>query len=195
MELARALSPQLAWELETGQSLAVDTNTGDGIVMALACGASLSAVGGTIGVPRTTVGSGALAPGIPSIPGIWVNAHGQRFVNEGTHYSYAVRNVFSQERHTAWAIFDQTVRELGGAALGGIWGPLSTDLSEELSSGAIQTAPTLAELAAKLGVNEVQLPRTVEQWNADCKKGAYSAGPTPCSRSPRARFTPRGSRR
>lgn len=171
VELARALSPQLAWELETGEALTALSNTGDGLVMAMRQGAALSTVSGTIGVPRTPIGSGALAPGLPSLPGIWVNRHGRRFVNEGVHYSYAMRSVFAQEGHVAWAIFDQPVRALGGAALGGIWGALSADLSEELDSGKIVTAPTVPELAKTLKISQVQLQRTLEEWNADAKLG------------------------
>jgi fumarate reductase flavoprotein subunit len=170
-DLARALSPQLLWELETGTPFTAESNTGDGLMMGMAVGADLAAIGGTIGVPAITPGAGALAPGLPSIPGLWVDRYGRRFVNEGTHYAYAIRAVFDQEQHVAWAIFDENVRGLGGTAIGGIWGPWSDDLSEEIASGKVRQGDTLADLAGEIGVAADELERTLQSWNDGVAQG------------------------
>ena len=92
-------------------------------------------------------------PGLPTVPGVWVNTFGQRFVNEETHYSYAMRAVFDQQQHIAWAVFDETIKGLGGAAVGGIWGAWSEDLSEEIASGKVKTGAVVGvEGRADLGV-------------------------------------------
>ena len=158
-EMARAFSLQQLWALETGICACAPTNMGDGIKMAMEIGADLAGMGGTIGVPSPGIGGAAA-------PGIWVNKYGQRFVNEAAHYAYACRAVFNQEQHLAWAIFDEKVKEQGGAALG--W---SDDLSEEIASGVVKTVDTLRALAQALGVNGAELEATVEKWNEDVAGG------------------------
>jgi len=169
-EMARAFSPQQLWALETGQCWCAPTNTGDGIRMAMQLGADLAGLGGTIGVESTMIGVAPLAAGLPEIPGIWVNKYGQRFVNEAAHYAYTMRAVFDQEQHIAWAVFDEGVRELGGAAIGGIWGAWSDDLSEEIGSGMVKSGDSLGALASAIGVNGPQLEDTVAKWNEDMEK-------------------------
>ena len=115
-----------------------------------------------------------MAAGLPEVPGIWVNKHGQRFINEGAHYAYAMRAVFQQEQHLAWAVFDEGVREMGGAAIGGIWGPWSEDLNEEISSGMVKSGDTLTALGSSIGMNGAQLETTVAKWNEDVERGEDS---------------------
>ncbi len=170
-EMAREMAAQQYWELETGLCLCSITNTGDGIKMGMTLGADLAGLGGTIGVPFVSMGAAALNQEIAAVPGIWVNKYGMRFVDEASHYAFAMRAVFNQEGHLAWAIFDENVKNLGGAALGGIWGPLSDDLSEEIASGRIVKGETLEELAEKLGINATQLTITVNSWNDDMANG------------------------
>lgn len=170
-ELARAFSPQQLWELETGVCYCAPDNTGDGMLMGMDLGADLAGMGGTIGVPAVSMGSAPLNAAMAAVPGIWVNRYGQRFVNEATHYAYAMRAVFQQEGHDAWAIFDDDVAALGGEVLGGLWGSWSEDLSDEIASGLVVTAPTVAALADALGINAVQLQRTMDEYNADMAGG------------------------
>jgi urocanate reductase len=170
-EMARAFSPQQLWALESGRCLCAPTDTGDGIRMAMELGADLAGLGGTIGVASTMIGVAPSSVGQPEVPGIWVNKYGQRFVNEGAQYAYAMRAVFDQEQHVAWAIFDEGVREMGGAAIGGLWGVWSDDLSEELASGQVKTADSPGALAGVIRVNGEQLEAAVSRWNEDMAKG------------------------
>jgi fumarate reductase flavoprotein subunit len=158
-EMARAFSLQQLWALEKGAVVTVPTDTGDGIKMAMEIGADLAGMGGTIGVPSPGIGGAAPA-------GIWVNKYGQRFVNEAGHYAFKSRAIFNQEQHLAWAIFDDKVKQAGGAALG--W---SDDLSEEIASGVVKTADTLSALARAIGVNAAELEATVAKWNEDVAGG------------------------
>ncbi len=169
-QMAMAFSPQQLWELETGICATAPTNTGDGIKMAMEIGADLAGMGGTIGVPATPIGS-LLQAGMPEVPGIWVNKYGQRFVNESAHYAYVMRAVFHQEEHIAWAVFDENVRKLGGAALGGILGAWSDDLGPEIASGKVKAGNTPRELAQAIGVNGAALEATLTKWNEDVRKG------------------------
>jgi len=170
-EMAKALSPQQYWAMETGVVFSVPTNTGDGIRMALALGADLAGVGGTIGVPFYNVAIAPLASVIPEVPGIYVNKYGLRFVNEASHYAYCMRAVFQQEEHVAWAVFDETVKQMGGEVLGGIFQPWSHDCAKEITSGLIITAPTVRELAGKIAVNADNLESTLNKWNSDTGSG------------------------
>lgn len=170
-DMAREVTPQQLWELNSGVCFCCPQNTGDGIKMAMALGADLAGLSGTIGVPGVTMGTDALNEALEPIPGIWVNKYGQRFVNEGGHYAYVMRAVYQQEDQEAWAIFDENVKALGGTMLGGLWGGWSEDLSEEIASGRVIKGESLEELAAAIGVNAPHLARTLDGWNADAAEG------------------------
>ncbi len=170
-DMARSFSPQQLWALENGRCYAVPTNTGDGIRMAMAVGADLAGMGGTIGTPIHPVGTAMVFRGNPMVPGIWVNQYGQRFVNEAAHYAYVMRAVFDQEAHMAWAIFDESGKSKGGKAIGGHWKPLSHDLSKEIADGSVKTGTTPGELADVLGIDASQLETTIERWNQDTTHG------------------------
>jgi urocanate reductase len=170
-EMARSFSPQQLWSLETGLCYAAPTNTGDGIRMAMAVGADLADMGGVIGLVNHGIGIGPLMPGQPVIAGVFVNKYGQRFVNEAAHYAYVMRSVFSQEDHTAWTIFDEKVKKLGGKTLGGDLAKFSNDLAKELADGTFKKAGTLKGLAQAIGVNAEQLQFTMDKYNRDMASG------------------------
>lgn len=142
-------------------------NTGDGIQMALDAGAmswgnwsGAHAVGWELNAPAfgdLQVGDGFQKHSYPL--GIMVNAHGDRFVDEGADFrnlTYAKygHSIMAQPNHFAWQIFDQQVTHL---------------LREEYRIKQITkvVAPTLEELAAKLdGVNPDRFLATVKDYNA-----------------------------
>ncbi|MGH3384159.1 MAG: FAD-dependent tricarballylate dehydrogenase TcuA [Nocardioidaceae bacterium] len=142
-------------------------NTGDGITMALAIGASPTgnwsgchAVGWELNAPEF----GDLAVGDlfqkHSYPwGVMVNAEGRRFVDEGAdfrNYTYAKygRLILEQPGHFAWQIFDAKVTHL---------------LRDEYRIRQVTkvTAPTLDQLADKLdGVDADAFRREMAAYNA-----------------------------
>lgn len=164
-DMNREFSPQQKWELDTGVCYCVPENQGDGIKLGLSVGSGLAGLGGTIGYPGATMGT------VEEVGGIWVNRQGQRFCNEDGHYAYKMLHIFGQERHQAWAVFDQSVADLGGEVLGGLFGSWSADLSDEIASGLVVQAGTLQDLADAIDVNATELERTVANWNADVGGG------------------------
>ncbi len=141
-------------------------NTGDGIRMALDIGASsfghwsgCHAVGWDYNAPEfgdLSVGDGFQKHSYPW--GIMVNAHGQRFVDEGVdfrNYTYAKygRVILQQPDQFAWQIFDQKVTHL---------------LRDEYHIKQVTkiSADTLEGLAKKLdGVDEKAFLREIKQYN------------------------------
>jgi tricarballylate dehydrogenase len=142
-------------------------NTGDGIQMALAAGASpvgnwsgCHAVGWEMNAPEfgdLKVGDQFQKHSYPF--GIMVNAEGRRFVDEGAdfrNYTYAKygRRILEQPGNFAWQVFDQKVVHL---------------LRDEYRIRQVtkQTAPTIPELARKLdGVDAERFVREIEEYNA-----------------------------
>ncbi len=146
-------------------------NTGDGIKMALAIGASPAgnwsgchAVGWDFNAPEfgdLAVGDGFQKHSYPW--GIMVNAAGRRFVDEGAdfrNYTYAKygRVVLEQPGNFAWQVFDARVLHL---------------LRDEYRIRQVTKvrADTLEELAAKLdGVDAVAFLDEVQTYNAAVRR-------------------------
>jgi tricarballylate dehydrogenase len=146
-------------------------NTGDGIKMALAVGASPAgnwsgchAVGWDFNAPEfgdLAVGDGFQKHSYPW--GIMVNAHGRRFVDEGAdfrNYTYAKygRVILEQPGNFAWQIFDSKVLHL---------------LRDEYRIKQVTKvrADTLEELAARLeGVDAAAFLDEVRTYNAAIRR-------------------------
>lgn len=173
-EMARTFSPRQLWALETGECWASPFSEGDGIRMAMGAGADLAGMGATIGIPNHAIGIAPLAKGVAVIPGIWINKHGQRFVNEGADFGYVMKTLFCQEQHVAWAIFDENIRKMGGKRIAGITKPWSDDLQKEISDGKVKKGETLKLLAESIQVSAPVLEQTIAYWNQDTAKGTDS---------------------
>jgi 3-oxosteroid 1-dehydrogenase len=153
--------------------------TGDAFVMATEHGAAVG------GVPANNLGlifgyripgeehdgkplwRGSWEGGYPHA--IWVNRAGQRFADESFYRDYVpkvrawdgVRQV--QANYPPYLIFDQSFRERY---------PLGTFLpTQELPEALVARAPTLHELAGKLGIDGAALARTVERFNRFAAEG------------------------
>ncbi len=100
--------------------------------------------------------------------GITVNALGQRFFDEGEAkhaYTYAKtgRAVLNQPGGVAWQIYDQTGIDLFRHG-------------RDYPATMVE-APTLAELAKKIGIEPEPFVHTVEEFNAACREDvAFMAG-------------------
>jgi tricarballylate dehydrogenase len=145
-------------------------NTGDGIRMALEAGASpcgnwsgCHAVGWDRNAPEfgdLAVGDGFQKHSYPF--GIMLNAHGERFVDEGAdfrNYTYAKYGavILRQPGQFAWQVFDKKVTHL---------------LRDEYRIRQVTkvTANTLEELVAKLeDVNAAQALATIKAYNASIR--------------------------
>ena len=98
--------------------------------------------------------------------GIIVNLKGERFVDEGADYrnhTYAKygREVMKQPKRTAVQIFD--AKTIG----------MVRD-EYRIRQVTKAEAPTIEELAAKLGIDPNGLSHTVRDFNAACKPGKYN---------------------
>jgi succinate dehydrogenase/fumarate reductase flavoprotein subunit len=150
-------------------------NEGDGHRMAMEAGALLGNMRSFWGQP------GIYEPGfeidgrpvpqmgsIRSTPGvIAVNRHGRRFVNEGATYqdfpkvldTYDPVAVDYPNEAPHWLVFDQGVKDSAVV--------LPTVLPGQPAPDWIMQAPTIAELAARIGVDAGALDATIAHWNAE----------------------------
>jgi flavocytochrome c len=169
--LLRTFAPHWADAVAMGG----DGNTGDGLVMAMACGAQLSDMGYVEG----TFGAAAVGfPGLPAAAGtaprlvfahsagaVIVSATGRRFVNEGLGYKVIAGVCARQPGGTAFQVFDQRVMGKSRPV------PSPRDFAGALADGLLFQAPTLADLAAQLRVEAAALEDTVARYNRYVRAG------------------------
>jgi succinate dehydrogenase/fumarate reductase flavoprotein subunit len=156
----------------------IPTNTGDGLKMAMRVGAQLGNMREAWWMPAAKI------PGVQqygeqkvalilrerALPGtIMVNRRGQRFVNEATNYNaiagafhHLDPSQFDYGNLPCWIIFDsQMPRSYGFLDV-----PIGGDMPDW-----VPRAPTLAALAAKIGVDPAGLDATVARWNEHAQAG------------------------
>ncbi len=153
-------------------------NFGDGLLMAMEAGCDLANMGEvwhypSLHIPGETYDGRPLARGIkaersgPHV--IWVNARGDRFVNEAANYNSIGKAFFAMDENRpayrnvpAWAIFDHQYREKFA---------VGTTMPEGPDPDYLLRAETLEELGAKAGINGQRLAETVARWNTFCANG------------------------
>jgi succinate dehydrogenase/fumarate reductase flavoprotein subunit len=168
-------------------------NTGDGVRMAQAVGADLWHMNQMIGSAIAHFELEDATPINVSMPmraGILTDRHGQRFMNEhhqmlGRHDVYYQLIEFDSEtgefpRIPCYWFFDaQTFADplvsVGAVEVGVYdWSP---DNSRELERGWIHTGDSIAEVAARAGIDDPEAAaRTVEAFNEACRTGADPLG-------------------
>jgi succinate dehydrogenase/fumarate reductase flavoprotein subunit len=180
-DLRKRLFPHAA---KTGQehwSPAPPGNTGDGWRMAEAVGAKaitdLPNAAAWIPVSRVPYHDGTKGvfphlidrykPGV-----IAVSRHGRRFVNEADSYhdfgQALLKACAGESETTAWLICDH--RALRRYGLGFVK-PAPLPLWPHLKNGYLLRGRTLAELAAKAGIDGTALRQTVDAVNIDARRG------------------------
>jgi len=96
---------------------------------------------------------------------VWVNARGDRFVNECTSPRDNLSVVLDQPGDSHWVVFDARGKK-SFIVSGSGW---TKERTERLIFGdpeLVKTAPTLAALAARMGVDAQRLARSVDDYNA-----------------------------
>jgi succinate dehydrogenase/fumarate reductase flavoprotein subunit len=160
----------------TRYTLGAGGNTGDGIRMAMAAGADLRNMNEVWGISvyraeAEAVREHRMGPTLNaeiekrSAGSIVVNARGERFHNEAADYDSTWRSYFSWENwgalgyrnQPAFLLFDAKARRRGSVA--------GVKADGALPEWVVE-APTLSELAAKLGIDPQGLARTVARFNA-----------------------------
>jgi fumarate reductase flavoprotein subunit len=153
-----------------------ETSRGDGIRMAQELGATV------VGRDRLLVNA---SPGFSRDVAdfhppwlVFVNRHGQRFMDETWPYCIAGHRIEEQPDRLCFAIFDEPTRAASPSRhpfadkLGvGDYAYSGDRLAEEAATGRVITAGTLDELAVKVGIDPVALAGTVARYNADVRAG------------------------
>jgi succinate dehydrogenase/fumarate reductase flavoprotein subunit len=158
--------------------VSIDTNTGDGLRMAMRVGAMLGNMREAwwmpvAEVPREEVSTGVtLVAGIRSLPrSIMVNRKARRFTNESANYN-AIGAAFHDQDVSAfdyanlpcWMVFDHGFIERYGF-------PITGGKPGVAPPQWVPSAPTLAGLAARLAIPADALEATVKRWNAQVAGG------------------------
>lgn len=139
----------------------VGNNRGDGIRMAVDIGADTAGQFDMFHAEAVDSRTDKADAVIWTTPvGIMVNADGQRFIDEGAHtvdrtFELVGYEIWRNQNQQAYWITDQNVVELGLLDLN------FTDLPPV-------KAPSIGELAEKLGLDRAQVERTVAEYNAAC---------------------------
>lgn len=133
--------------------------TGDGQLMANAVGAQLRDMDNIrVNFTYYTDGMRVFYMGsLPNTGAIFVNNDGKRFVNDQA--GYGVGKAVVDQGGTGWMIFDQSLVDS------------IQDVREYYDMGIFKSAPTIEELADKIGVNKTNLTATVERYVGFVKKG------------------------
>jgi len=170
--LLQTFAPQWADAVKMGG----DGNTGDGLAMAMACGAQLA----DMGYIEATFGASVNDfPGLSGKPGadprllfphaagaIIVNSAGRRFVNEALSYKVIGGVCARQPGGIAFQVFDQTVMDRSQPV------PSPRDFAGALADGLLFQAPTLSALAGLLGIERADLAATAAAYNGYVRAGA-----------------------
>ena len=172
-----------------------ESNTGDGLNLAESAGAVVdirfTAAAAWMPVSRVPYGKGEVGvfphlldrykPGV-----IGVLKDGTRFTNESNSYhdvGAALMRACEGQRETAmWLICDQAAISKYGL---GYAKPSPVPLGPMLRNGYLLRGASLAELAARAGIDAKSLERTVRDYNADAARGedpAFGRGRTSFNR-------------
>lgn len=141
--------------------------------------------------------------------GIFVNQHGNRFVNESRAYDRVGREIIAQLQDGSmslpyWMIYDDSEGEVPPVKAANV---SIVETEKYVAAGLWHTADTLEELAAKIGVPGDRLAATVARFNdfaaagvdVDFGRGeeafdrAFSAGASPLVPIATPPYTPRSS--
>lgn len=179
---SEAMRRSLSSAMPHSRTLAVDENTGDGIAVAQSIGATLDTDIASPGfwtpasLSRSARGQAVTVPygyfdrAKPGL--IAVNRSGRRFVNEANSYHDLIMALFADggESEPHYFICDTPFAKKYGFGLIRPW-PFTVSLSTYKKSGYILSAGSLAELAAKAGIDAQGLAETVSRNNAFAKTG------------------------
>lgn len=138
-------------------------STGDGHMMGLSAGAGMDPL------PHCTMSFGGGYPENGQFfhafrNGIYVNARGERFVNEGLMFNFTASAINTNAyRGGVWTIIDQSF--IDAMAEKTDTDVMGTTVKDYTDAGWMVSADTVEELADKIGVDAERLAATVEKWN------------------------------
>ncbi len=154
-------------------------NTGDGLKMGLRVGAAVDDPHHCAMLFDWTVWSEKGLFNVARQPWLYVNLHGERFMNEDLPWHYECNQILRQPDEIAWAIWDakydrewpkmksQCCKNMGAPTY--LWDPKQLD--EAINQGNVLTAQTIEELAQKMGVPIETFHPTVTRYNEFARQG------------------------
>ncbi|MDG3014497.1 FAD-binding protein [Speluncibacter jeojiensis] len=152
-------------------SAASTDNTGDGIIAGERVGAAVDLMDDAWWMPSFQLPGGQAVVMVAerSIPqAIIVDQQGKRFTNEAAPYVTFVHDQLAGGHEPTWFIFDERAKKRYpvGGVMPGMKFPQAW-----FDSGLLVTAPTVAELADKIGVPAGALGETVDRFNGFARNG------------------------
>jgi succinate dehydrogenase/fumarate reductase flavoprotein subunit len=159
--------------------VSVETNTGDGLRMAMRVGAMLATMREAWWIPVASVPreenpmGQVLINGQRTLPHcIMVNKRGRRFTNEAANYNafgaaFHVEDVsrFEYANLPCWLVFDQNYADRYGFRV-------ASGVEAKGVPAWVVRGDTPAALAERLGIDAAGLTATIERWNAQCAAGS-----------------------
>lgn len=177
---------------EHHHSLQPEGNVGDGVRLGQAVGGvhdprhAGDCIWTPVSVLRKADGSVVKYPHIfidRAMPGcIVVGPDGKRFVNEGASYQNFVRAMHSRHFGTVHLVASREFLRSYGM---GMAKPAPFPVQPWLDAGYLIEAPTLADLARRIGLDPTQLEATVQRFNEAARRGEdpeFGKGADPHSR-------------
>jgi fumarate reductase flavoprotein subunit len=164
------------WDTDAYVTLAVKTNTGDGIKLAEDAGAGLNNFATLIKEPATTYFDGVESSysRMSGSANMWVNKLGKRFQNETWNGNASVNLLADQPGKIGFALFDdKLVQSITGRLKSqGQDADLKKFYQEQDKKGiSVKISNNLDEIAAWIGADSKVLKATVEQYNSFCEQG------------------------
>ena len=159
--------------------VSIETNTGDGLRMAMKAGAMLANIREAWWIPVAAVPveenpmGRVLINGQRTLPhSIMVNKRGRRFTNEAANYNafggaFHVEDVsrFEYANLPCWLVFDQNYADKYGFRV-------ASGIEAKGVPAWVPRGDTPAALAALIGADPKGLTDAIERWNAHCADGA-----------------------
>lgn len=128
----------------------------------------------TTGLPDPLDPSGQRALLAQNRAAIWVNARGERFINELSPGKVADDTVLGLTPATHWLVFDATGRR-SLFIRGAVWLNNPGGLAPLFAAGRIRQADSIGALATAAGLPVAALEETVAAWNASLTRGEDAA--------------------
>jgi succinate dehydrogenase/fumarate reductase flavoprotein subunit len=144
--------------------------TGDGLLMAKACGAGLTRTAGVASLHIAAVSPDDPTHGIPdhAVPYcVALNVHGKRFHDEAEGYVANGKAALAQPGQRIALVFDEEIRKQQRVTI-------SVDTFRRLKLPVLEAA-TIQELAAKMGIDGAAVAATIDEYNA-AVDGARTTG-------------------
>ncbi|MBN1177291.1 MAG: FAD-dependent oxidoreductase [Dehalococcoidales bacterium] len=110
---------------------------------------------------------------------LWINKNGERFTDESTGYRVfeSVNAVLRQPGQVSYTLLDSRIRdycEENGFMAGFLRNSapgLEQELQAETEKGGVRIAGTWGAIADWIGIDPLTLEKTINEYNACCKKG------------------------